>query len=335
MTNAKAKTIQLLLYDGTLNGVINIADSAWNPGEMYSSPRKAVNELVSLDKYGVYLLLSDERVYVGQAQDLKRRIKQHLSGKDWWERAVLLTTQDDSFTRTDIDYLESVLIKKADTAKSLDSDNKNKGNNPKIDKFRKVILDQYLDEALFLMELIGISVFGETRRRSPRKKKTPEIIISSSMPAIEENITDIEPKAPQSPEEATAPECQSLADSIEESTEKKRSVVPDGNYYITNKHKVAQSIFRAVMEVQGDLYIAKAGSDFSERQTVENLRPRILKARREAKVDNGKLLNDVEFDSPSSCASFILGRSANGWVEWKTADGKPIDLFRKKAAASI
>ena len=105
MSNTKAKTIQLLLYDGTLNGVINIADSAWNPGEMYASPRNAVNELVSLDKYGVYLLLSSERVYVGQAQDLERRIKQHLAGKDWWERVVLLTTQDDSFTRTDIDYL--------------------------------------------------------------------------------------------------------------------------------------------------------------------------------------------------------------------------------------
>jgi len=52
----KAKTIQLLLYDGSLSGVVNIADSAWNPGEMYASPRDSVSELVSLSKYGVYLL---------------------------------------------------------------------------------------------------------------------------------------------------------------------------------------------------------------------------------------------------------------------------------------
>lgn len=180
MTNAKAKTIQLLLYDGTLSGVINIADSAWNPGEMYASPRASINELVSLDKYGVYLLLSDERVYVGQASDLERRIKQHLAGKDWWERVVLLTTQDDSFTRTDIDYLESVLINKAEKAQSLDSDNKNRGNDPKVDKFRRVTLDQYLDEALFLMELIGISVFTNKKKKAaPRKKKQ---IITISQP---------------------------------------------------------------------------------------------------------------------------------------------------------
>lgn len=177
--NAKAKTIQLLLYDGTLSGVINIADSAWNPGEMYASPRESVNDLVSLDKYGVYLLLSNDRVYVGQASDLERRIKQHLAGKDWWERVVLLTTQDDSFTRTDIDYLESVLIAKADQAQSLDSDNKNKGNNPKVDKFRKVTLDQYLDEALFLMELIGITVFGDSKKKASVRKKKPTITIAT------------------------------------------------------------------------------------------------------------------------------------------------------------
>ena len=174
--NSKGKTIQLLLNDGSLNGVINIADSAWNTGEMYASPRESVNELVSLNKYGVYLLLSRNRVYVGQASDLKRRIKQHLMGKDWWERVVLLTTQDDSFTRTDIDYLESVLIEKAEKAQSLDRDNKSKGNKQRIDKFRKLPLDQYLEEAFFLMELIGITVFGG-QKKNTNKKKEPTITI--------------------------------------------------------------------------------------------------------------------------------------------------------------
>ena len=82
-------------------------------------------------------------------------------GKDWWESVVILTTKDDSLNHSDIDYLESVLIEKAQKINRLDCDNKNKGNNPKVDKFRKVYLGQYLDEALFLMQLIGISVFAE------------------------------------------------------------------------------------------------------------------------------------------------------------------------------
>ena len=195
MINTKAKTIQLLLYDGTLSGVINIADSAWSPGEMYASPRETVNELIELDKYGVYLLLSDDRVYVGQAQDLKRRIKQHLTGKLWWEKVVLLTTQDDSFTRTDIDYLESVLISMAENAQSLDSDNKKRGNNPKVDKFRKVNLDQYLDEALFLMELIGISVFASPKKK-PSSKKSKQTVVINSTTCEEERVQSCKPALP-------------------------------------------------------------------------------------------------------------------------------------------
>lgn len=163
MSMAKAKTINLLLYEGDLDGVISIEDSYWNSGEMYSAPRESVSELLNTDackKYGVYLLLSKNMVYVGQSSDLSKRINQHISGKNWWESVVILTTKDDSLTHSDIDYLESVLIEKARKINRLDCDNKNKGNNPKIDKFRSVFLSQYLDEALFLMQLIGITVFG-------------------------------------------------------------------------------------------------------------------------------------------------------------------------------
>lgn len=169
MPDAKAKTINLLLYEGDLEGVISIEDSSWNSGELYSAPRNSVSELLNTDackKYGVYLLLSKNMVYVGQSSDLSKRITQHTVGKDWWESVVIFTKKDDSFNHTDIDYLESVLINKAKEVGRLDCDNKNKGNNPKVDKFRKVMLDQYLEEALFLMQLIGIKVFTDKKANS-------------------------------------------------------------------------------------------------------------------------------------------------------------------------
>lgn len=162
MAVAKAKTINLLLNEGTLNGVISIADSSWNSGELFSAPRDSIDDLLeseACDKYGVYLLLSKEMVYVGQSSDLSKRIKQHIVGKDWWERVIVLTTSDDSLNRSDIDYLEAILIKKASENNKLDCDNKNTGNRIKISKFRKVFLEQYMEEAMFLMELIGITVF--------------------------------------------------------------------------------------------------------------------------------------------------------------------------------
>lgn len=172
MSEDKAKSINLLLYEGNLNGVISIEDSKWNSGELYSAPRESILELLETDacnKYGVYLLLSANMVYVGQASDLAKRITQHIVGKEWWENVVILTTKDDSLNHSDIDYLETVLIEMAQRGNRLDCDNKKKGNNPKVDKFRKVYLTQYLKEALFLMQLIGINVFNEINGLNKQK----------------------------------------------------------------------------------------------------------------------------------------------------------------------
>ena len=169
----KAKTIKMLLYDGSLSGVMMINDSAWGIGQMYSAPRGSINDLISqvdCKRYGVYLLLSDQQVYIGQASDLERRTRQHLTDKDWWDRVILLTTKDDNFTASDINYLESCLIDSAMKVGKLDSDNKKRGNPRKVDEFRQAELDQYLEEALFILELIGVRVFKLDQSRSQQAR---------------------------------------------------------------------------------------------------------------------------------------------------------------------
>jgi|TARA_B110000495_G_scaffold56884_1_gene48156 hypothetical protein len=43
-----------------------------------------------------------------------------------------------------------------------------------------------------------------------------------------------------------------------------------------------------------------------------------------------KFTSDHIFSSPSAAVA-VLARSANGWNEWKTKDGKTLnDLYRKK-----
>ena len=108
------KAVSIILTDGTLNGVIAM-QIVNGSTELSAAPRDSVADLIDSvgSKYGVYLLLSDDKVYVGQASDLSRRIKNHTIGKDWWNRAVVITTSDDSLTHTDIDYMEAKFIAKA------------------------------------------------------------------------------------------------------------------------------------------------------------------------------------------------------------------------------
>lgn len=47
-------------------------------------------------------------------------------------------------------------------------------------------------------------------------------------------------------------------------------------------------------------------------------------AARKGNVNDGTLLNDVNFGSPSTAANFVTGKSTNGIRSWKTKDGIPI-----------
>jgi hypothetical protein len=39
---------------------------------------------------------------------------------------------------------------------------------------------------------------------------------------------------------------------------------------------------------------------------------------------------DHLFKSPSAAATTVLGRSANGWIEWKNSKGKTLDELKRQ-----
>ena len=310
VNRAKAKIIKLLLQDGDLNGIMQIDDSAWN-GEIYVSPRESVGELAEINKYGVYLLLSNKQVYVGQASDLKKRIKEHLSGKDWWERAILLTTKDDSFTKTDIDYMESVLIGQAVKNKILSCDNRNKGNNPKVDKFRKITLDQYLYEALFLMELIGVSVFSKQNKKNSKKGHQTDSNIKncnqdktndSGLPIIE-TATDDEVLLyyTESKGNRWQATCKCSKSTIESGEKRIPCLVLSGSKIST---VFTKSCFDSVKQQHQEY------ANFID--------------------ENGIISKDIEFTSSSAAAMFVSGSSKNGLTCWKNKDGVTLKELLKK-----
>jgi len=50
-------------------------------------------------------------------------------------------------------------------------------------------------------------------------------------------------------------------------------------------------------------------------------------------VQGGMLVftRDHLFASPSMAAMALMGRSANGWVEWKAANGRTLDELKRQA----
>ncbi len=92
-------------------------------------------------------------------------------------------------------------------------------------------------------------------------------------------------------------------------------------FYIKRKSKVGTFIdARGIQTNEG--FVVLKGSTINLKET-PSLQNNVKKFRKEINIDsNGILQEDVLFSSPSYAACLVLGRSANGLIEWKNKDGK-------------
>lgn len=110
--------------------------------------------------------------------------------------------------------------------------------------------------------------------------------------------------------------------------QKSKYAVPEGIYTISDRLKNKKDIKKAEMQVKNGKYIVLKGSyclDIDLKKVDVN---RIPEERRKAKIQNNVLMENVECNSPSTAGWIVLGYANNGWITWKTSEGKPIDIFR-------
>ncbi|MCL1788003.1 MAG: GIY-YIG nuclease family protein [Defluviitaleaceae bacterium] len=70
-------------------------------------------------------------------------------------------------------------------------------------------------------------------------------------------------------------------------------------------------------------FVVQKGSVIKS-EDAKSLQPSVKQRRKNAKISDSILQEDVLFASPSYAAQFVLGRSASGPMEWKTADYKSL-----------
>jgi hypothetical protein len=113
MTDVTPKTIQIFLPQGTPRG-IKLAEITSRTVQATLVPRASIElagKRSETKSVGVYLLLSsgdqdETSAYVGEAEDCYKRILQHNSSKEFWELAIVFTSQKQQFTKSHVRYLE-------------------------------------------------------------------------------------------------------------------------------------------------------------------------------------------------------------------------------------
>lgn len=119
----ESATVRIFLVKGSPTSIRTAELSNWT-GKAVAGPRSQIEDILKREeagKPGVYFLAGvnpesgRDRVYIGEAEVIRNRIKGHLE-RDFWKTLVFFVSKDENLTKAHIKYLEGKLI---DTARSV------------------------------------------------------------------------------------------------------------------------------------------------------------------------------------------------------------------------
>ncbi|WP_129045588.1 GIY-YIG nuclease family protein [Companilactobacillus metriopterae] len=133
------------------------------PAEVVMANREDINSLTSLEEAnlpGIYILIGDNRRYIGQAAtSVISRLSQHHKDKDWWTNVIFFGREDGHLAKSQTDYLEKKLIDLFQQT-TFDIDNSTQGNQSYIDKLSKAQADNLWSIVQeILLDVVNIDLF--------------------------------------------------------------------------------------------------------------------------------------------------------------------------------
>lgn len=227
-----------------------------------------------LQNAGIYLLIGDsaagegeESIYIGESENVFERLRSHQNkpALDFWTQTVCFTSANNFMNKGHLRFMESELLKLANSAKTWHVANSQAPTNTPLGTADQIAANAYLKTALNIATVLKISAF-----------KQPELLGGERL-------------ALRGPEAQAEGEDQ-----------------PGGFVVLAGS-------------------LARRDETPTLSKPIRELRKRLIKEGR--LVPEGKsirLTSNHEFGSPSTAASVMLGRSANGRTEWKTADGRTL-----------
>lgn len=232
------------------------------------------------------------KVYIGEAENVWDRLKNHAVNKDFWSEVIIFTSKDDNITKSHIKYLESRLI---DIAKQTERYVLENSNTPSLsslplpdrDAMEEFIINiKLLNGVLghkFLENQINYKSVGEKQLTNIETLEQREIAIPEDELELKLNVKNIFAKAIQ-----------------------------------TNE---------GIVVLAG----SRVSENQSKNYGYKTLREELIQDGTIQKNQTGELIFIKKhlFQSPSSAAAVIVGYSINGRRTWKDKNGRTLSEIEK------
>ena len=167
------KQIRLFLVDGTPGGLLTAEIMNWT-GHVIAAPRTDLAALLKrqeVQRTGIYLLLGEDPdvpgrqlVYIGEGDDVGKRLASHArdQSKDFWDRAVVLTSKDMNLTKAHARYLESRFIALASEAGRSRLTNGTSPEPIQLPEADVSDMEYFVAQAKIVLPVLGINTFRVT-----------------------------------------------------------------------------------------------------------------------------------------------------------------------------
>jgi hypothetical protein len=292
-TMSAGKSVRLFLADGTPGGLLTAEIMNWT-GHVGAAPRSELAALLNrpeTSRTGMYILLGEDPdglagtlAYIGEGDDVSKRLRQHSrpeeqGGKDFWDRAILLTSKDSNLTKAHARYLESRLITIAQQALRARLVN---GTAPPLLPLPEADvsdMEYFVAQAKIVLPVLGVNIL-----RSMGVTRMPTTTTTSpDQGAAELQLSPVfEMQLPSVGITATAQENDGEFTVLEGSSARRSWIGTDGGY----------ERLRERLEQDGTLVPS-------------------------ADINAMTFTHSQVFASPSAAAAVVAGRAANGRTKWR------------------
>lgn len=207
----QSATIKIFLPYGDPKSVRVAELSNWS-GKAIAAPRSEIEKLLlrpEMNKPGIYLLLGidpadgQDIAYIGEAEVVSKRIKQH-KAKDDWNSVIVFTSTSENLTKSHIRYLEGRLIEIGSSVGRYKMTNQ-KSSGAHLPESDQNDMEGFLDRIMRLLPVLGTELvtpiahapqesepqdmlFFSTKGASSNGYRTPNgfVVLKGSTAVVEE-----------------------------------------------------------------------------------------------------------------------------------------------------
>ena len=161
MSEALGRSLELFFVDGRPEGILTARMFNWT-GQVLVAPRTKLPDALrraEASHTGVYLLIGEKEgalcLYVGEGDKIASRIRSHDAAKDWWQTAVLISTQANTLNKAQVRYLEARLLQEA----TVKTDNGTAPPPQGLSEAARADMESFLANLLIVLPAARVDVF--------------------------------------------------------------------------------------------------------------------------------------------------------------------------------